>query len=73
MNFTVEEMNTIAVYNTGNRQELLYNLQKAESEADDPELLRILTRCIKKISALTDEAFSKIFFESADEEGGWNE
>lgn len=73
MNFTVEEMNTIAVYNTGSRQELLYNLQKAESEATDPELLRILTRCIKKISALTDEAFSKISFESADEEGGWSE
>ena len=74
MRFTVEEMNMIAVYNTGSRQRLLDNLQKIKSETDELEIIRILDKGIRKVSLLTDDDFSKISFEIASEdEGGWEE
>lgn len=74
MRFTAEEMNMIAIYNTGSRQELINILQKARLESAEPEIIRILDNCIRKVSSLTDDDFSKISFEMASEaEGGWEE
>lgn len=74
MRFTAEEMNMIAIYNTGSRQELINILQKARLESAEPEISRILDKCIRKVSLLTDDEFSKISFEMASEdEGGWEE
>ena len=70
MRFTVEEMNMIAVYNTGSRQRLLDNLQKIKSETDELEIIRILDKGIRKVSLLTDDDFSKISFEIASEDEG---
>lgn len=73
MRFTVEEMNMIAIYNTGSRQGLINILQKARLESAEPEISRILDKCIRKVSSLTDDDFSKVSFEMASEEGGWEE
>ena len=74
MRFTAEEMNMIAIYNTGSHQELINILQKARLESAEPEISRILDKCIRKVSSLTDDDFSKISFEIASEdEGGWEE
>lgn len=60
MRFTVEEMNMIAIYNTGSRQELINILQKARLESAEPEkTLQTHTVCIYQ---LKPECSEVLFF-----------
>lgn len=58
-NFTVEETNLIAIYHSGSRSELLEQLRTAQLLLD---LEPVRQRCLQKVEALTDEAFSSLTF-----------
>ena len=62
-NFTFEEINLMCIYNSGDgtRQELIEALTEMRGYlgADETELLELTDSALKKLSAMTDEAFVK--------------
>jgi len=69
MNFTVEEMNLMCIYETGSKTALLAGIRESSPDVYDPELREIMETVIGKLDALTDEEFSQIgFYADYDEE-----
>jgi len=69
MNFTVEEMNLMCIYDTGSKAALLAGIRESLPDVYDPELREIMETVIGKLEPLTDEEFSQIgFYADYDEE-----
>lgn len=62
MNFTVEEMNLMCIYDTGSRAALLSEVRESLPDVYDPELREIMEAVIVKLEAMTDEDFAAIGF-----------
>lgn len=62
-NFTFEEMNLMCIYNSaGTREGLIAALTEMRGYlgADETELLELTDSALKKLSAMTDEAFAEL-------------
>ena len=61
-NFTFEETNLLCIYNTGSRTGLIDALTEMRGYlgADETELLELTDSALKKLSAMTDEAFAEL-------------
>ena len=63
-NFTFEEINLMCIYNSGDgtRLELIEALTEMRGYlgADETELLELTDSALKKLSAMTDEAFAEL-------------
>jgi len=69
MNFTVEEMNLMCIYETDSKAALLAGIRESLPDVYDPELREIMETVIGKLEPLTDEEFSQIgFYADYDEE-----
>ena len=62
MNFNMEEMNLMCVYNTGSRTSLMTDIKESMPDVYDAELREIMEQVISKLESLTDEEFSQITF-----------
>jgi len=62
MNFNMEEMNLMCVYNTGSRTSLITDIKESMPDVYDAELREIMEQVISKLESLTDEEFSQITF-----------
>lgn len=60
--FTVEEMNLMCIYDTGNKAALLTGIRESLPDVYEPELREIMEKTISKLEALTDEEFAEIGF-----------
>lgn len=67
--FTVEEINLISIYHTGTRRGLACEMTAAlpYMDSDFQELTR---RTMDKLDGLTDDEFSQLVIDPADEQGG---
>jgi len=64
MNFNIEEMNLMCIYNTGSKAELTRDIRDSLPDVYDAELREIMEQVISKLEKLTDEEFSQIGFYS---------
>lgn len=60
--FTFEERNLICIYNTGTRKGVINALEemREDLEADETELLELTNSTIRKLNAMTDNAFEEL-------------
>ena len=69
MDYTVEEINLICIYNTSNRYILIAEIEEALSYVDDPEMLSLMQKVLEKLYATPDQRFSELpLFPAEDEE-----
>jgi len=67
--FTVEEMNLMCIYDTGDKAVLISDIRESLPDVYDPELREIMEKVISKLEALSDAEFSEIgFFADYDDE-----
>lgn len=69
MNFTVDEMNIISIYDTSGRDNVISEMKQALPFVDDKEIREIMTAAILKLERMTDTEFSGIEFLSDTEPG----
>lgn len=62
MNFTVDEMNIISIYDTSGRDNVISEMKQALPFVDDKEIREIMTAAILKLERMTDTEFSGIEF-----------
>ena len=67
--FTVEETNLISIYSTGTRSATVEEMTAALIFMDD-DIRELTGRTLRKLNAITDEDFSQLGFDSADEQDG---
>ena len=62
MNFTHDEINLMAIYNSGTREGLIAELTAMRKylESDEAELLRLTDSVLDKLSRMTDTAFATL-------------
>lgn len=67
--FSVEETNLMSIYHTGTRQELIEEMTAAlpDMDTDFQELTR---RVVNKLEGMTDNKFSQLTLDPADEDDG---
>jgi phosphoserine phosphatase len=67
--FTVEEINLMSIYHTGTRRELVAEITAAlpDMDTDFQELTR---RVVNKLEGTTDNDFSQLTLDPADEDDG---
>ena len=60
MNFTIDELNLMCIYDTGSRMGLIEALStmREQLEADETELLQMTNSAIKKLCAMSDEDYA---------------
>ena len=66
MDFTVEEINLMCIYDTSSRDKLRRDLLTGLREVDDPEMIAIFASTIIKLEMITDDEFLDIGFYIAD-------
>ena len=64
--FTVEEINLISIYNTGTRSAAIEEMTAAMPDMDS-DMRELAGRTLKKLNRLTDDEFSRLAFDPADE------
>lgn len=64
MNFTIEEVNMIAIYNTGKRIETISSLRDAIPFITDKDLQMIGESAMKKLVNMSDEEFYETAFDA---------
>ena len=62
MNFTVDEMNIISIYDTSGRGNVISEMKQALPFVDDKEIRKIMTAAILKLEHMTDTEFSGLEF-----------
>lgn len=62
MNFTVDEMNIISIYDTSDRGNVISEMKQALPFVDDKEIRETMTAAILKLERMTDTEFSGIEF-----------
>ena len=62
MNFTHDELNLMAIYNTGTREGLIEELTAMQKylESDEKELLSLTDSALAKLNTLTDAEFDTL-------------
>lgn len=75
MNFTHDEMNLMAIYTNGSREELIEELTAMRKclEPDETELMKMTDSVLKKLSVMTDAEFDALdLFPDFDEKEDMN-
>jgi len=65
--FSVEEINLMCIFDTGNKDNLLSELRSAVSDIYDPDMREVFESTIAKLETLMDAEFADIGFYIADE------
>jgi len=65
--FSVEEINLMCVYDTGNKAALAAELRGSLPDIYDPDMREIYESAIEKLERISDDDFSDIGFYIADE------
>ena len=73
LNFTVEEMNLVAIYKCDTLAATLAAIDEAMPEIYDEEIITIAESASRKLSALTELEFFEFSFLLADENDGEDE
>ena len=60
MNFSLEEMNLMCIYDTENRELLIRDIENALAYVYDVELVEIMERVLNKLENLTNGEFSAL-------------
>lgn len=60
MNYSVEEICLMCIYDCSTRSGLISELEDALEYADEPEMLRLMEQTIEKLYRMTDEQFSQL-------------
>ncbi len=62
MNFTHDELNLMAIYNTGTRRGLMAELEamRVHLDEDETELQALTDSVLRKLTDLSDEAFTEL-------------
>jgi predicted DNA-binding protein len=68
MDFTVEEMNLICVFDVSSRAKLIREMTDALPHMEEAELIDLTENVIARIRAMDDEEFSKAEFTADDDE-----
>ena len=68
MNFTVEEINLIAIYKANTAAATIDNISAVFSDVSDEDIITIAKSASRKLSALTEPEFSALSFTPADED-----
>ncbi len=69
MDYTVEEINLICIYNTSDRYILIAEIEEALSYVDDPEILSLMKKVLEKLYVTPDRYFSELpLFPAEDED-----
>ena len=67
MNFTIEEINLMCIYDTSSREILLNDLIAGLNDVYDREMISIFKKTIEKLEKLTDNEFEDIGFYVTDD------
>lgn len=67
MEFTVEQMNLMCIFDTSSRYRLMLGIQDALPGVEEPELREIMLTVFDRLAGMSDEAFAAIEFTLADE------
>jgi len=70
MNFTVEEINIIAIYKADTAAATLARIAAALPELYDEDIITIAESASRKLAALTEPEYSALTFAPADETDG---
>lgn len=71
MDFTVEEMNLLGVYDTSDRTLLLARMRESLADVDDEDMRHLIRATLEKISGMSDAAFAAVpLIPDYDEDGG---
>lgn len=62
MDFTVEEMNLICIFDTSTRAKLIREMQDALPHMEEPVLIELTENVIARISAMSDEEYEAADF-----------
>jgi hypothetical protein len=62
MNFTVEETNLIAIYKTDTQAATIAQIEEAQADILDEEIISIAESAVRKLSALSEKDFSAMSF-----------
>lgn len=65
MEFTVEEMNLMCIYDTGSKASLINGIVNGIDNADEPELLELMQNTVDKLKSLTEQEVLQISFSPA--------
>ena len=68
MDYTVEEINLICIYDTSDRYILIAEIEEAISYVDDPEILSLMKKVLEKLYVTPDLYFSELPLFPAEEE-----
>ena len=69
MDYTVEEINLICIYDTSDRYILIAEIEEAISYVDDPEILSLMKKVLEKLYVTPDRYFSELpLFPAEDED-----
>jgi len=63
--FTIEEVYLILIFDTTNRETLIFEITMALARFDDFEMIELMNSVIKKLSQMSDEEFAAHNFELA--------
>lgn len=62
MEFTVEQMNLMCIFDTSSRARLMEGIQNALPDVDDAELREIMLEVFDRLAGMSNEAFDAIEF-----------
>jgi len=62
MEFTVEEINLMCIYDTGSRERLVNGIIEGMGDVDDPELSELMQNTADKLAKLSDREFAELSF-----------
>lgn len=65
MEFTVEQMNLMCIFDTSSRARLMEGIQNALPDVDDAELREIMLEVFDRLAGMSNEAFATIEFTPA--------
>ena len=65
--FSAEESNLMCIYDTSSRQNLLADLITGLNDIYDPDMREVFESSIEKLEGMSDDTFSDIHFQIADE------
>lgn len=71
MNYSIEEMNLMCIYECNTRQGMISELEAAIEYVDDPEMLHLIDQTLEKLYHTTDQEFIDLApYPTWDEDGG---
>ena len=62
MNFTMEEMNLMCIYDTSSHGSLLSEIRESLPDVYDPELRQVMESAIAKLETISEDNFKALAF-----------